>query len=71
MVSSSKKKNDVVDLLGSGAVEALRLAIPLAKSIPLLGSTVEGSLEIVLLIIEAKDVRFSPCSGRVPTDDST
>ncbi len=58
MVSSAKKKKktDVFYLLGSGALEALRLAIPLSKTIPLVGSTIEGSLEAVLSIIEIKDV---------------
>jgi len=62
MVSRAKKKSDIVDLLGSGAVEALQLAIPLAKMVPLVGSTIEGSLQVVLLIIQAKDVRLPPCS---------
>jgi len=48
---------DIVDLLGSGAVEALQLAVPLAKAIPLVGSTVEGCLLAVLYIIRVKDVR--------------
>jgi hypothetical protein len=65
MVSPAKKKSDIVDLLGSGAVEALQLAIPLAKTIPLVGSTIEGSLAAVLYIIEAKDVRLTPCSDSV------
>jgi len=62
MVSLAKKKSSFVDLLGSGAVEALQLAIPLAKTIPLVGSTIEGSLQAVFLIIKAKDVRLPPCS---------
>jgi hypothetical protein len=62
MVSAAKKKSDIVGLLGSGAVEALQLAIPLAKTIPLVGSTIERSLEAVLYIIKAKDVRLTPCS---------
>ncbi|KAJ7039994.1 WD40-repeat-containing domain protein [Mycena alexandri] len=55
MVSPAKQKSDLVDLLGSGAVQALRLAIPLAKTIPLIGTTIEGSLEAVLHIVEAVD----------------
>jgi len=44
-------------MLGSGALEALKLALPLSKTIPLIGSTIEGSLQAVLCIIEVKDVR--------------
>jgi hypothetical protein len=62
MVSPAKKKRDIVDMLGSGALEALQLAVPLAKTIPLVGSTVEASLQAVLYIIQVKDVRFPPCS---------
>ena len=73
MVSSAKqkKKTDVFDLLGSGALEALRLAIPLSKAIPLVGSTIEGSLEAVLSIIEIKDVHYlSPYFDCTATDYS-
>ncbi|KAG6816437.1 hypothetical protein H0H87_006099, partial [Tephrocybe sp. NHM501043] len=55
MVSSAKRKRGIVDTLGSGAVETLRLAVPLAKAIPLIGGTVEGSLQAVLYIITVKD----------------
>lgn len=48
--------------MGSVVVDALNLAIPLAKAIPLLGSSVEGSLQAVLYIITIKDVRFFFCS---------
>jgi hypothetical protein len=58
MVSFAKKKSDIVNMLGSGALEALQLAIPLAKTIPLVGGTVEGSLQVVLYIIQVKDVRL-------------
>jgi hypothetical protein len=60
MVSPAKKKSDIADLLGSGGVAALQLAIPLAKAIPLVGNTIEGCLESVLFIIRAKDVRLPP-----------
>jgi hypothetical protein len=63
MVSLSKKQRDIVDLVESGAVEALHLALPLVKTIPLLGGTVGASLEVVLYIIQVKDVRLPPCSN--------
>ena len=40
-------------------------AIPLAKTIPLVGGTVEGSLQVVLYIIQVKDVRLPSCSEGV------
>ncbi|KIK25717.1 hypothetical protein PISMIDRAFT_334294 [Pisolithus microcarpus 441] len=43
------------DMLQSVAVDALQLAIPLAKTIPLVGGTVEGALQAVLFIIQVKD----------------
>ena len=44
--------------------DALKLAVPLAKTIPLLGPTIEGCLGAVLYILEVKDVRFSiSCSS--------
>ena len=52
-----------VDQVGSGAAEALRLALPLAKTIPLVGGTVGASLEDVLHIIQVKDVRLPPRSN--------
>jgi len=58
MVSPPKKKSDILDLLGSGALEALQLSIPLAKAIPFIGGSIEGSLQAVLFIIQAKDVRL-------------
>jgi hypothetical protein len=39
---------DMARILDPGAVDALKLAVPLAKTIPLVGSTVEGSLQAVL-----------------------
>ena len=65
MVSPAKKKSDILDLLGSGLVEALQLSIPLGKAIPFVGNSIEGSLQAVLFIIQAKDVRLSPCSDWV------
>jgi hypothetical protein len=56
MVSRRKEVKKAVNMLGSVAVDALNLAVPLAKAIPLLGSTVEGSLQAVLFIINIKDV---------------
>ena len=52
----------MVGILESGAVEVLRLAAPLAKAIPLLGSTVEGSIMAVLHILRVKDVHPPPYS---------
>jgi len=54
---------DTVETIEAGAVDALRLAIPLAKTIPLIGSTIEGSLLAVLHIIRIKEVRLLPCSN--------
>ncbi|KAJ7511516.1 WD40-repeat-containing domain protein [Mycena galericulata] len=54
-MSPAKKKSNIMELVGNGAVEALQLAIPLAKMIPLVGNTVEGSLTAALYIVQAKD----------------
>jgi len=70
MVSRAKRR-DIVDMLGDGAVEAMNLAVPLVKAIPLVGSTVEGCLQAVLYIISVKEVRrphvlterSDPCPG--------
>ncbi|KAJ7767234.1 WD40-repeat-containing domain protein [Mycena metata] len=55
MVPPAKKKSDVLEMVGFGALEVLQLAIPVAKMIPLVGNTVEGSLEAALFIVQAKD----------------
>jgi hypothetical protein len=41
-------------------LETIELLVPLAKAIPVLGSTVEGSLEAVAKIIKYAQVRL-PC----------
>jgi hypothetical protein len=65
MVFLSKKKAlDIVDLAGSGALETLKLAVPLAKTIPVFGGTLEGCITAALYIIQVKDVRLPPCSDR-------
>ena len=65
MVSLTKKQKDVVELVESGVVEALNLALPLVKTIPLVGGTVGASIEVVLHIIQVTDVRLLPCSNWV------
>ncbi|KAJ7722687.1 WD40-repeat-containing domain protein [Mycena metata] len=55
MVPPAKKKSDVLEMVGFGALEVLQLVIPVAKTIPLVGNTVEGSLEAALFILQAKD----------------
>ncbi|KAG6819744.1 hypothetical protein H0H93_009091 [Arthromyces matolae] len=50
------KNRDVTSILASGAIEALQLAVPLSKAIPVVGSTVEGSLQAVLYILQVKDI---------------
>ncbi|KAJ7211905.1 hypothetical protein B0H12DRAFT_1242495 [Mycena haematopus] len=54
-MSPPAKKKSIGRLLGLGAVEALQLAIPVSKTIPLVGNTVEGALTTALYIIQAKD----------------
>jgi len=51
----NKKRGEAVDMLAAVAVDALKIAIPLAKAIPLVGNIVEGSLEAALYIVEIKD----------------
>ena len=43
------------------AVEVLQLAIPLARTVPFVGSILESSLLAVLHIIHVKDVRLPLC----------
>ena len=59
MVSRAKKTRKTIDMMGSMTVDALNLALPLAKAIPLLGPTIEGSIGAVLYILAVKDVSFS------------
>jgi hypothetical protein len=40
-------------------VETLKVLVPIAKAVPLLGSSVEGSLEAAITIIESSQVRGS------------
>ena len=63
MVAFTKKQRDIIDLVESGVVEALNLALPLVKVIPLVGGNVGACLEVVLHIIQVKDVRLPPCSN--------
>ena len=65
MVAFTKKQRDIIDLVESGVVEALNLALPLVKTIPLVGGTVGASIEVVLHIIQVTDVRLLPCSNWV------
>ncbi|KAI5990779.1 hypothetical protein EDD15DRAFT_1144094 [Pisolithus albus] len=44
-----------VDMLQSVAVDALQLAIPLVKLIPVVGDPVAGSLQAALFIVQVKD----------------
>ncbi|KAK6995796.1 WD40-repeat-containing domain protein [Favolaschia claudopus] len=55
MTARTKKKSGVGDLVISGALEILELAVPVSKAIPLVGNTLEGALEAVLYIIKVKD----------------
>ncbi|KAK7050655.1 WD40-repeat-containing domain protein [Favolaschia claudopus] len=55
MTARTKKKSGVRDLVVSGALEILELAVPVSKAIPLVGNTLEGALEAVLYIIKVKD----------------
>jgi hypothetical protein len=67
MVSRSKNQK-TVDMLGSVAVDAIKLSVPLAKTIPLLGPTIEGCLVALLYILEVKDVRFPISSWSLQFD---
>jgi hypothetical protein len=40
-------------------VETLKVLVPIAKAVPLLGPCVEGSLEAAITIIESSQVRGS------------
>ncbi|KAJ7812995.1 hypothetical protein B0H14DRAFT_2855554 [Mycena olivaceomarginata] len=59
MAALAKKKRDIVDLLGSGALEALQLAIPLAKTIPLVGNLLRP-------VMNASYLTRAPGSGCFP-----
>jgi hypothetical protein len=59
MVCLTKKKREIVNMLGQATVEAIQLAIPLIQGVPLVGGTVAGCLQATLYIIQVKDVRLS------------
>jgi hypothetical protein len=59
MAPRSKKKSSRLETLGSVALDALKLAVPVSKAIPVVGNILEGSLEVALHIIEVKDVSSS------------
>jgi hypothetical protein len=46
-------------------VETLELLVPIAKAVPILGSTVEGSLEAAIKVIQFTQVRQSPSLSKV------
>ena len=52
----------LTDVIHLPPVDTFQLAIPLAKTIPLLGSAVEDCLQTALRIIQIKDVRQPLCS---------
>lgn len=55
-------------MLAAVAVDALKLAIPLAKAIPLVGNVVEGSLAAALYIVEVRNVRPSVLLSRLQSN---
>lgn len=55
-------------MLAAVAVDVLKLAIPLAKAIPLVGNIVEGSLAAALHIVQVRDVRPSVLLSRLQSN---
>jgi hypothetical protein len=45
-------------------IRSLKVLVPIAKAVPVLGSRVEGSLEAAIHILEMVQVRSPACSLR-------
>jgi hypothetical protein len=49
------------------AIDILKVLVPIAKAVPVLGAPVEGSLEALSKILEFAQVRHSPADQASPS----